>query len=489
MILSVGLSALTLQISFADNGYTINSPLVEPEPFYSLDSGNLYLRFYGVFQYENDPANGSECILVEYNLYWDGLPSDLQIRLPNVNDMAVRASYEVDFNRSTSIYYNVSTGNIISSGPFANHTSGSNPITMYVAGGNFPRNTAVSGYLITPSEVDVFNNVNKFMATPFVHWSSKPPKHNIYHSHLSEPISDDINRYFIVDDKLYWLSYRLQGAYALVNDVENTSNVESYTSEGEYIGIVQQSNLNGLLSFGSQTTVDDYEVFPIKIEDNRVFNDSLLYPALYYTSSGLSLNLIIDDIGIAVAIGVNKLYVDYTIYLSSFNLEDGTYISSKYYSGANLITSNFVVESSVTESLSDIKCYGIAFQNIDNLPCNLSDIQFGYDLEFVQWRETMLNMLTQIYNALSGQEVTTASYTQPSWSNELKEAEPSTRVSADEVNSVLGQSFDSVDPDLELKSKMQEWVNLFSIPKLITACVFALAMGTIILTVGKKKSD
>lgn len=395
--------------------------------------------------------------------------------------------------------YNVSDGNLIYH--YENlGFNGVNTVSGYYnvkwSNNYFPRTTGiysdndfVKGYWILPDNLQIANvtypqNLN---TEPFVQWSKYPPKHNIYHSHLSEPVADEFNRYFIINDKLYWLSFRLQGVYVLTEDIKTETEVESYIAEGDILGTIQNPE-SELVLLGSEITYKDMEVYPVFSKYETLFDSKLVYPALYYNGSTTELRLNLDQYGLVKAIGSDHLFLDAQVYLSCFSVEDGSYISSRFYSVNQNVSQHLIIDNTI-ENPDDIKCYGIDFLNVNATPVNLSDVQWNYDIEFAQWRDNVLSMLENIYKVLGGEELTTESFSDPEWGNELQHAEPTTRVSQQEMGSVFNNAFQVASPDPELKSTMQHWVNLFSNYKLIAASIFALTMGTIILTIGKKKSD
>lgn len=365
--------------------------------------------------------------------------------------------------------------------------------------GYFPRTTGIysdsdfiQGYWIIPDNLNVasVSYPADLNVEPFVKWSSYPPAHNTYHSHLSEPVEDKYNRYFIIDDSLYWVSMRVNGAYVLKSDIKTELEVESYVADGQALGtLTTSSGLNQLIALGTETTYKDMAVYPVSFNSESFFDDKIVYLALYYTGEQTQLRLNLDQLAFVKAVSADKLYLEADIYVSSFNLEDGSYKSSRYYQFADFIAQHKIINIEMPNKISDFRCYGIDFLNVNASPVNLSDVLWQYDIEFAGWRDRMEQQLKAIYQALSGETVEIETYTQPSWNEDLSKAEPNTKVSDKELLSVFDSGFKDVKPSPEAQLSITSWVDMFSIPKLIAACCFALAMGTIILTLGKKKSD
>lgn len=382
--------------------------------------------------------------------------------------------------------WDIETGSLLEvNQSFINSEAGG--YTLSFRGGYFPRTTGIYdpvndfnyGYPIYPSNMQVYVGTypEVLNVTPFVTWSLKPPDHNIYHSHLSEPEWDKYNRYFVLDDKLYWISIRLNGFYLKESDIEGSTGYYQY----EALAPAQGGYDNGVVGVLAQYS----GYIPVNLSSSVFFDD------LPFT-----LCLVADTEQWAIRIQSNPLFsdiqtkVDYDLFVSEFNLEDGSYISSSFTHETHdlLNTAQYALfESGV---FSSVHCYGIDFYNFRNLPINLSDVDWEYDLEFVQWRDSMLSTLNQIYSLLSGDDQSVpepGSY--PDFGGSLNEAESgysdiTPENVAFELQGALGAgSYDSA------ASQVRDWINLFSIPKIISVCVLALALGTVTLTLGKKKSD
>lgn len=383
-------------------------------------------------------------------------------------------------------------------------------------------------YFYLPSGMTVVENSSSFpFSNEFIRFSSLPAEHNIYHSELSEPFADEYNSYFICNDKLYWLSYRANGLYAFDQNIEVTSSVYSESASYESSGsgsfsgqsggstetvtapyvIVSGSVSNGEVFNGSasspnfgeidyvgssqgnltvssngQITYNGLNVYPVAI-NNQILNR--LYDVIIYLtdSSGFKIWLCPrSDLG-------TSLVVDASLFCSVFELTNGQYVSSSFssYTGSyDHAGFDFPLE----DEIADVRCYGCAFYNVNNIPVGLSDVLWAYDLEFVQWRDSMLDKLNQIYSLLSNAsvpETTTYSFGEAfeNMSNpDFSELSPD-QMGVD-LNNVWHDSGDSL---VSGSSTVKGWMSAFSIPKIISLCVLALATGTVILTLGKNKQD
>ena len=476
---SVIVSTLLVSFAYSQNIGIVNSPATKPD-IGIQDSKHFTFAFFAKYQ-----DNHWQDLKYQFGTFTVTTTVDNQ-------DITIKDGYILS-NQPFSAHllqYDALTGNLTYDLPQYQSINGQNQGFSYYIAPQIAQINASGGlYYDIPVASYIYLTGGPY-SNEFIVFSQKPPEHNIYHSHLSEPVADKYNRYFILDDKLYWVSLRVNGAYVLVNDVLTESEVESYTSTGEYVGAVQTGTGNSsLIALGSQITYKDLEVYPVKLKSEQYFDNDLLYLSIYYTNNGSDLRLNLDKLALIKALSVDRLYIETELYYSVFNLESGEYVESFYQDYDGYVSSNVSLNANLPAEISDIKCYGISFLNVDNKPVNLSDIYWQYDMEFVEWRDRMEIMLEKIYQALSGETVETETYTQPSWNEDLSQAEPHTRISQEEIQSVFDDGFDDVKPSPEDQLYITSWVDMFSVPKLIAACCFALAMGTIILTLGKKKSD
>lgn len=507
---------------------TINSPLVEPEP--TLSGGFIEIfyvasRPYGTFLYK---------LHFESSGTFELVPT-----FPSGNSSNQRLYLTASVNSGSGYVdtYDLLTGSLIEHFvvPFGDINSVNGYYNLNWRYGYFPRTTGIYdindfnyGYWIVPDNLRIANvsYPESLNVTPFVNWSLKPPEHNQYHSHLSEPVADEYNSYFICNDRLYWLSYRANGLYSFKNSVELSSSqyseTLSYASDGSgtYAGYQngfsepvssQYGYVSGVLGDG---TVLTGTVFPldfgqidfsgINAGNLRVsssgqyfYNDIEVYPINY--SSQLINRFydiciyLTDDSGFKVWLYPRsdlgqQLVLSANLFCSVFNLADGSYISSSYssYSGSY---NHAGFEFPLDEKIQDVKCYGCAFYNVNNVAVNLSDVLWNYDLEFAEWRNEVSQYLNMIYYALVGGDDVPEGESYPNYGSDLNEAESgfSDIKPADvklELNGALGDGkYDSAS------SQVKDWIDLFSIPKIIGVCVLALALGTVTLTLGKKKSD
>lgn len=394
---------------------------------------------------------------------------------------------------------------------------------------NVAANNQGGYYVSFPVEMGVEFDTSK-LSPPFITWSVKPVEHNIYHSSLSEPVADEYNSYFIANDRLIWLSYRFNGLYSYSSNIELAS--EIYSGSGSYSGTDSgqyAGQMNGLtesvsfpdgdvagVSSGDNTPgafVGHYSGFDFGQIDfsgvgngiirtsgngNFTYNNKVVYPVAYDRTEFnhmFSVYCVMDTqntLRFVLAPNTNQLQgliADVSFYVSEFQLEDGTYLNSNYQYFANDIQSLFYTYNS-EDDIGDVKAYGIAFLNGNNFPVNLSDVIWGYDLEFVEWRENMLSRLDSIYQVLSEAQSMPEAPTTAQWGNELDHAEPKPQVSPAEVQSIYNVAGNDLNQQLgDSAATLHQWVDIFSVPKLITLVAFSLTIGTAILILGKKKSE
>lgn len=480
----------SLPVSFAVDVVQVSSPLSEPVTMMSggdiviyyvrkMTDGNIFLDKLSV-------ENGGTYLFIPA---LGNNPRQLYLACSNQNFVSSVETFDVK------------TGNFIGSGSFGYNGTDSQSGYYLIRwrNGYYPSQVGAYsppdfeyGFWILPDGLTIrevnFPVLETLNVNPFVQWSQYPPEHNIYHSHLSEPVADEFNRYFIINNKLYWLSFRLQGVYVLKQDIKTDSEVHSYTIDSDIIGTIQSPE-SQLVLLGSQTTYNDFEVYPITSDFEALFDSKLIYPALYYNGSSTELRLNLDQYGLMKAISSDHLFLDGQIYLSSFNLEDGTYISSKFFSLEQNILQHVIIDNSL-ENPEDIKCYGIDFLNVNATPVNLSDVLWEYDIEFAQWRSDIRSLLQSIFNTLSEAQSMPDAPTTSNWQEDLSSAEPRLQVSPAEVESAYNVVGNDINQELgDSASTLHEWVDIFSVNKLIRLVIFALTVGTAILLLGKKKSE
>lgn len=365
------------------------------------------------------------------------------------------------------------------------------------------------------------NNANYTYSNEFINFAPVPADIMQYRSPLSEPVADEHNSYFIVNEFLYWVSYRINTIYELQNSIEGST--ESYTGSGSLSeenslvyhedATVQWQNelapINSPNSFYGQIANNNNDTFSGILRDLHsssyglgvsLGDGSFSYNGQIYVPASVSSSVYSEPYELCITTLSNKslsidflrhsslnsdILIDADVYLSIFKIEDGSYVKSEIKSvqGAyNKIgwTSTFNTDYTI----DSVRMYGPAFVNTAEIPVNLSSVLWEYDIEFAQWRADMLSLIQSINNALNETPTDVeepTSYSDPY--NELNsQIENISQVSLDSINS----AFDVVPAS---SGSVAQWVSWFEVPKLIAVCVFALAAGTVILTLGKKKSD
>lgn len=491
----------TSLISSADiSPSPVSSPMVEPVP--EMSGGNITI--YYIVQYNGVSVYPAGTYLFKLSVFNGGnyvfVPT-----FPTGNSSNQRLYLTCS---SSSPVVNVDIWNVSSGVLFESYSDlgieGVNSISglynIRWRSGYFPRTTGiyssddfVGGYWILPENLEVadVNYPVRLNLQPFVTWSSYPPVHNQYHSHLSEPVADEFNRYFIIDNKLYWLSLRYQGLYILKDSIVTENSVESYSGDLVYGGsIISSGNINQVLVGQGSVLIQDREYYPVSISELNSFSSAFLYPVIYTSSSSVDIRLQLDVSGNAISFSGSDIYAEYHVFLSSFNLEDGSYIDSRFYAAEGDLSGSLTLVPDFVDNFNDIKCYGIMFYNSDNRQVNLSDVLWEYDVEFAQWRDDVRYILKDIYDYLSEIQSMPDAPTTAQWGNELDHAEPKPQVSPAEVQSIYNVAGNDLNQQLgDSAATLHEWVDIFSIPKLITLVAFSLTIGTAILILGKKKSE
>lgn len=522
------LTVVNLLSSFAAVS-SISSPLPEPE-VYNRSTGSGYeAQFYYVFhttvtndrqsaEYTLNVVTYSGSQSVDFAFYSYGRLLSFPV-----------ASKPVTFTYSQ---FNALTGDFLYQYEYSfSYTFDINGVTWYRSFANayYPNFSGTSDWnvyaVISPSTNYLYNYR---VTEPFVSFSQMPSEHNTYHSELSEPVADEYNSYFICNDRLYWLSYRANGLYSFTQNFELSSQLYQedvlYSSSGQgtyagqangfsvepvsisdgsfagvgtggtpVVGVYSGFNLGQISYVGvntgnlrvnsnGQMTYNDLEVYPVSVNSqilNRLF-DIVVYLT---DDTGFKIWLVPrSDLG-------QNLVLDASLYCSCFDLTNGDYISSSFssYTG-NYQYAGF--DYPLDDKIASVRCYGCAFYNVNNVPVNLSDVFWGYDLEFKEWRDNMLQKLTQIYNLLNNSDSIPETTTSSFGSSVEGLSDPSySEVSPEQVGNELNNVWDQ-NPDIVNNSGfVKGWISDFSIPKIIALCILALASGTVILTLGKNKAD
>lgn len=505
-ICMVVLTAVSLFSSFAASSISpTTSPMSIPESSYN--SGVLKMAI--VYYHDTEPHYRVNCLTVN---------GGSNYRFSETTFLFSDSTFSY-----TSDIFDVNTGNLInSSSGSAQFNSYQNRYQRYFQSSD----EHVSGlYFIVPSEVTVTYTAK--VVEPFVTWSLQPQEHNTYHSELSEPVADEYNSYFICNDRLYWLSYRANGLYSFTSNFELNSQLYSESvsmqssGQGTYVG--QQNGYteqvtgftpyftgstgDGTIVTGTLTPPDFGQIDFVGVNQGQLrvnsngqmtYNDLEVYP-VSVTSQFLNrlFDIIVyltDDAGFKIwlvprsDLGQN-LVLDASLYCSCFDLTNGDYISSSFssYTG-NYQYAGF--DYPLEDNIASVRCYGCAFYNVNNIPVNLSDVFWQYDLEFKEWRDNMLQKLTQIYNLLNNSDSIPETTTSSFGSSVEGLSDPSySEVTPEQVGNELNNAWDQ-NPDIVTNSGfVKGWISEFSIPKIIALCILALASGTVILTLGKNKAD
>lgn len=482
------------------------------EPYYGIKDGNIYLNllYYDRGQTTNYPYRLNKIKLT-----------------PSVDDQ----KFNINGNWLTSLspfsysweLCDALDGKLLQSSEGQAILSGVN--YQFFIYNNNP--TWVNGwYLLAP---DIFLSISpqSNYSDPFITWSIKPIDHNIYHSSLSEPVADDHNAYFIINKCLYWCSYRINTIYVkqgdILGDIENYSGNGSYNEEHSVVynetGTVSWNNdlrpTNSLSTFYGVYNGDDQDTFLGIIKDlssnsyglgvslgdgTFSYNGSVYVPASYSSSVYsepyelcLTLNSQQDfNLNFLRHSSLNNdILIDADCYLSIFNLSDGQFLSSevkKIQGSASKIGWSVTFQNG--EIIEDIKMFGPAFINVNNIPVNLSDVIWQYDLEFVQWRDSMLAELENIYNLLASSSEVPETTTYRKYGEDIADNEPNfSNISSDNIKDSLDDALADVNDLKPVAGVVRNWINDFIPPKVLFVLIFALAFGVVLLILGKNKDD
>lgn len=451
------------------------SEMLEPVPSYSFDSG-VYSYFFSWITFR--PGNTT---------------NDGYLR----HDITVSASQPIDRFIASNV--------LVSSGQFSFHVS------RYHLDGTliFDRDYTASynsyqGYYQASLQYNILpsNNGGYYyictsdiplvsQAEPFVTWATSVPQQVQYQSYLPEPQWDLHNRYVVVNDTLYWISYYVNSAYIQQMSVESGSQVYQQSASGTEDGTYLDMSTSAYFYYhaNDSITYNGIVYYPVSIQDMSLSFEDMICPCLV---SGSTWRLSFDTDFFADYFNIlNGFLLDYRIYVSSFDLITGEYIESIYSENTQLNNQDININIGLPEEVSSIYCYGVNFINRSNLPVNLASIVWSYDFDFATWRDDMYSKLDAIYNLLSQSDV--PSTTAPVDYASLLDPEPTVSgYDAEDAGSLLAGAVSDVN--VELGDGM-DWgrnqINDFAtgVPELFIVLILALAFGLTIMILGKKKSD
>ena len=377
MIVSVGLCLSILPHSFAISHVQVDSPITEPNVGFNKESDGWYLTFAYVFV---DPNynEGKPCLfLIDHNKVSSDTSLNLTFGYPSYSSgnigqktfflytWQIRGYSSLNQQIRTLNYsvLDIQSGNLLvqfhldAKDRINNLQSYSLPL---ISGGYrfFTDGSEMYGYPLSSSD---YNTVNfnfypeVYNINPFVNWGVRPPDvpdQIQLKSPLSEPTADKYNSYAVLDDRLIWISYRINGIYSRSASIENISEVYSYNA---------QINESGKGTYAGQ---------------QNGYTDNIVIPSQSY--SGSSSGNIEEFSGGGDIYGnsydhaspQNSFIGVYTYDFDNINFSgnhsgflSGTSLGNIDFSGVN--TGNVHFNSNGTVSLQDIEYYPVSFNHND----------------------------------------------------------------------------------------------------------------------------
>lgn len=464
-------------VPFSFAAIPVNSPLERPIPSLSTEGGTTHIVFYQVFETVYQEEYGySGPILVKYDcnfpssytyeIYNNGMNAGLVILNQNTNVTVNAQSWDVVTGRLIE-----SKSNLVWHGPLYGGRY------LYSIGGHayFPNNSPSyglpDGYYYIASEGASIGQA-AHLVDPFVNWSVSPAALNIYKSHFAEPVTDDLNRYFVLageeGSQLYVVSYFMQ-EYDLMKNV----------------------TLNQSLSEWSQftTIIKNYVAPKIKLHNGQ------LILSIYCDENFFQL--------------VNPTDVQalnaFDIMVSEYDLLTGQYINSQLYQGVQYSENETILEYNFGNyhDYDSIKTWGVYYidDNTSDYHYNYLACYWGVDPEIESWRDSVLEYLQMIYNILnqSAEEEVTID-TNMSAVDEFESAKDALQVTGEngqpiDAGEAAGEIFSNAAVELGNLSESTGTINslmqrlIFSKPKLLLPLIVALSLGLLVTIVGKNKSD
>lgn len=453
---------------------TIISPLNEPLP--SIEDTGSGMKYTCYFM-RQDSSSGSILSKVEFTLV--GNQSVIYYQR-NYNQWYLWCDNPVNY---TITEYDIVTGSFIAYYEYVAQTDSNTsifPDQIHVYAikprpGYFPSsqvyNSTLNGaYYYLPDQLQKkINNSNGYY-TDWIQWAPDIPVVHTYKSFCSEPISDELNRYFILagtdQQYLYCIHYFLS-EFITFND-----------------NIVIQST-------GSVQT--EYQ-FNIK---------NLFCPYVDLNNYGLELSLNCDGDLLQLLNANGSSIITYDIQVAKYNLVDGSYVASYVFS--DIVLSNNKIPLNIdlgdAEDYDSAKFYGVMFQDTSTqYHLNFLACTWALDPDFISWRETVSNYLDLIYRALTESSESVTVNNDLSAYDEMQSARDALQVTdangqtvdaAAQVEIAFSEAASGIGDIGEGVSSINGMITqlLSSHPLVVVPLVVALALGLIVTILGKNKSD
>lgn len=446
----------------------IDSPLTEPYVFYGIENGKKKVVVNMVLN-ERYSYDGPDFRLSTITAYSD-INADFYLMLQNWTPQ-LTCTDEFTFNR---VIYDVVTGSIYeeSINQISYHGSSDQWALVYppdhMYSGSF---TSIGNFYFYPIKSDNLpygkNSQNRpydsSITNEYVNWSIIPPDPVVYKSYTSEPVSDPLNRYFIVageeNQYLYWFNLRIAQFDVMrskISSAEDPYYIYDY--------ITQNNAYQPCVEYDTQGEAN----LTIKANDDYI-NWLLLY----------------DGAGI---------YFTYDMLITKYDLKTGQYISSELHKDISGGIDSVDIESNLFDNINNfdsIQCFGVNFRNNSSYIVNRLACNWGIDPDFEVWKNNILSKLDDIYNALSGSE-DSSTYPVNSDSsdaiNDYQAAESELMQDfSDDLDNALS-SGDGVFTSNNAYSFIRDTIQdlILNNGKLLVLVMFTLSFGLIVLVLGRR---
>ena len=484
LILSVVCASVSLFICASALGTPsfVVSSLVQPVPVVE----GVDRHYYMIMQYDTSTSTAvtlrGSTILVDYHLVFQSEPSLQFSTYGGWGGMHIIST--VPFTATVS-QTNVVTGSVLGSNSYTSGTNQYFPNKYLVSSSTIPDFNHLSGYYFLDNTVTSMPS----QASPFVTFSPPVPDQTQYRSSLPAPVWDVHNRYIVINDELFWLSLYIDNLW--VNPITGSVSQSSDNLTAVVTGNASDPTDGDLYyNYNVSITYQDKEYYCAQYNGIDYSFEDMCCPALIYSSSGSRLTISFDQLS-GIYSSIQDILVDYRIYCSSFDLVSGEYIESVYSAQGQVGNADININISCPDSIESIYCYGVEFQNPQNLPVNLGSVLWSYDLDFASWRTDIASKLDAIYALLSQTSVPTTSAPKD-YGTAVSDVSDLPTYNASDVVGVLNSAVSDVNANLSSGIEWgQGWFARIyhDIPELFIVVVLALAFGLVLLVLGKKKSD
>lgn len=470
----------------------VDSVMVAPEVFYKIEDGKKKIQLATV--YDDDYGYLPNHRYQLYLFYAEG-NSNANFYMQQYGDylqLCCDQLYSFKYDR-----YDILTGEFIdgnqgiSGGPYSasSYIICNPPDRLYAKG--VGSGASVLWYQILPDGLaygGLYNGARNDtkLTNEFVRWAIVPPDPVVYRSYTSEPVSDPLNKYVILCGEegsyLFWINIRCRDFEALSYswDIETDDpNVSDFVTYNEYIKaqslftprLTFDANGQSMLSLEADQQLLDYYLNMIPSAQSSTFG-----------------------------------YIAFDCLITKYDLLTGQYISSTFNSDFRLESWTITIDATnffgLAQDYDSISIYGVNYLNQSDEVLNRAAIIWGIDPSFESWKEEILSKLDDLYNLLSGQDVTIE--TAPNDTSAIDDAKNAadalkvTDASGNEIHpgEAAASGFaeaesaiaDLQNPVREINTLINDWV--FGInPLIYLPLIVGLALGLLVTIVGKNKSD